>query len=364
MSELDYKDAVLAFGNYHSFLPIAEQEFSDFTITPLSGGLINHTYKVESPLSVPFLLQQINQKVFNNPADVQANYMNLWQYAEFEFTGLRLPSPKYYNKTSALFIDQHGQYWRAFEFIENSTSVAVASNPAQARAVAKTFAEFTAAFKEMNVNMLKTVIPDFHNLSVRYQQFKDSLNSELYERMAKALSMIDELEERERYKHFYELFAESQEFPKRVMHHDAKIGNVLFSKKTGKVICAVDFDTVMPGYFFSDLGDMIRSMVCSVDENSILLDKIKIRKTFYDSIISGYLMEMSNQLTDSEKKHIHHAGLLMIYMQALRFLTDYLNGDVYYKTNYPEHNFDRAKNQLTLLQSLEAFLQKHYNYKI
>jgi Ser/Thr protein kinase RdoA (MazF antagonist) len=147
------------------------------------------------------------------------------------------------------------------------------------------------------------------------------------------------------------------------MHHDAKIANVLFSNKTGKVICAVDFDTVMPGYFFSDLGDMIRSMVCSEDENSLHFNKIKIRKVFYEAIVSGYLMKMGKQLTDAEKKHIHYAGLLMIYMQAFRFLTDYLNGDVYYKINYPEHNFERAKNQLTLLQRLEDFLAVHYHLK-
>ncbi len=364
MIDVNYKEAVLAFGNYHSFLPTVDQDFSEFIVTPINGGLINHTYKVESPLSVSFLLQQINQKVFKRPEDVQANYINLWQYAEFEFTGLLLPAPQFYNKTSALFIDTDGNYWRAFEFIENSISVSIATKPAQAKAVARTFGEFTAAYGEMNVEMLKTVIPDFHNLSLRYQQFEESLNTELYERIAKALPLINEFKERERYKHFYELIIESDKFSKRVMHHDAKISNVLFSQKSGKVICPVDFDTTMPGYFFSDLGDMIRSMVCSEDENSIHFDKIKIRKTFYDAIISGYLMEMANQLTDAEKRYIHHAGLLMIYMQALRFLTDYLNGDVYYKINYPDHNFHRAKNQFMLLKSLEEFLQKQYDYKI
>lgn len=363
MSQKNYNEAVLAFGNYHDSLPIPEQDFSEFTVTPLSGGLINNTYKVETPSSPPFLLQQINQKVFRNPRDLQANYIQLWQYAEFEFTGLRLPEPMYYNKTSSLFIDKQGNYWRALEFIDHSSSLAIATKPAQAKAVARTFAAFTAVFDEMNVEMLKIVIPDFHNLSLRYQQFEESLNTELYERMAIALPLIKELKDSERYKHFYELIIESVEFPKRVMHHDAKIANVLFSNKTGKVICAVDFDTVMPGLFFSDLGDMIRTMICNEDENSTDFDKIKIRKSFYEAIVSGYLMEMGNRLTDSEKKYIHYAGLLMIYMQALRFLTDYLNGDIYYKINYPEHNFNRAKNQLILLQRLEEFLVLHYDLK-
>ena len=141
---------------------------------------------------------------------------------------------------------------------------------------------------------------------------------------------------------------------------DAKISNVLFSNKNGRVVCLVDFDTVMPGYFFSDLGDMIRSMVCREDENSTNFDNILIRKEFYDAILSGYLSVMEKQLTAAEKKYIHYSGLLIIYMQALRFLTDYLIGDIYYKTEYDEQNFNRSKNQLLLLQKLELFLAEYY----
>jgi hypothetical protein len=120
----------------------------------------------------------------------------------------------------------------------------------------------------------------------------------------------------------------------------------------------------MPGYFFSDLGDMIRSMACSYDENSTEFDKITIRKKFYNAILEGYLMVMNKQLTDSEKKYIHYAGLLMIYMQSLRFLTDYLNGDIYYQISYPEQNFNRATNQLTLLGQLEKFLAAEYSFTV
>ena len=118
----------------------------------------------------------------------------------------------------------------------------------------------------------------------------------------------------------------------------------------------------MPGYFFSDMGDMIRSMVGSEEENSTMVDSLVIRKDFYEAILAGYMEVLGNQLTQSEKKYIHYAGLLMIYMQALRFIVDYLNGDVYYRTNYPDQNFDRAKNQLTLLQKLEDFLNKQYHF--
>jgi hypothetical protein len=120
---------------------------------------------------------------------------------------------------------------------------------------------------------------------------------------------------------------------------------------------------VMPGYFFSDLGDLIRSMVSREDETSTNFDGITIRKEFYEAILAGYLQLMDKQLTELEKKHIHYAGPLIVYMQALRFLTDYLNGDVYYRTRYEGQNFDRAKNQLILLAQLEDFLHKEYNFR-
>lgn len=364
MNQPSYKQVVLAFGNYHPDLPVPEQNFEEFTITPLTGGLIHQTYKVESRLSVPFLLQRINRNVFSRPEDVQNNYIHLAQYAEFEFTGLRLPWPKEYDKENSLFKDKDENYWRAFEFIEEGKMLGIAEKPFQAKATAKAFAKFTAAYNDFNIDLLKDTIPNFHNLSSRYKQFEDALKGEQYERMQKAMPLIEELKQRERYKFFYEEIAGSTEFPKRVMHHDAKIANILFSKTTGKVICPVDFDTAMPGYFFSDIGDMIRSMACSGDENSDNFSRLYIRKDFYYAIVSGYLSLIELQLTASEKKYIHYAGLLMICMQALRFLTDYLNEDIYYRIKYTEQNFDRAKNQVTLLHRLEEFLEKEYNFRV
>lgn len=364
MSHPDYKQAVLAFGNYHPDLPTVEQGFEKFIVTPLAGGLIHKTYKVESELSIPFVLQKINHDVFEAPEDVHENYLHLTEYAEFEFTGLRLPYPHQYDDWNFLFKDKKGRCWRAMEFIENSKTFAIAQKTTQAKAVAKAFAKFTASYEGFDIELLKDTIPGFHDLSLRFKQFEDAFKkSEHYERIQKALPLIDKLRKRERYKFFYEEISESSQFPKRVMHHDAKIANILFSQSTGRVICAVDFDTAMPGYFFSDLGDMIRSMACSRDETAIEFEKVNIRKPYYHAIIEGYLSVMQKQFTRVEKKYIHYSGLLMIYMQALRFLTDYLNGDMYYHTKYAEQNFDRALNQTALLQSLEEFLKAEYHLK-
>jgi thiamine kinase-like enzyme len=140
------------------------------------------------------------------------------------------------------------------------------------------------------------------------------------------------------------------------MHHDCKIGNILFDRTTHEVICPIDLDTIMPGKYFSDLGDMIRTMACTEGEESRKWETIDIRKDFYESIVNGYLSAMGNVFTAEEKEHIHKSGLMMIFMQALRFITDFLEGDKYYKTSYPEQNLNRALNQLILLEKLEEFL--------
>jgi len=355
MTPAVYQEALDAYGN----------RFQKFTVEQLHGGLINQTYKVTSTISGgSFLLQQINHKVFTNPEHVQHNYEMLWKYLQSEQIQFRIPEPKYFIDNTTFYCDRHENFWRVFEFIDDTEYLAVAGNIAQAKTVAETFAGFTACFKNFDTERLHITIPGFHNLSYRFRQFKESLHSKNYERLTKASLLIQELKQRERYANFYDVITESEEFPLRVMHHDAKIANILFNEETSTVVCPVDFDTTMPGYFFSDLGDMIRSMACCKDENSTDFDELCIRKDFYEAIVEGYLSLIADQLTSSEKKYIHYAGIIMFYMQALRFLADYLNGDMYYRIEYPEQNFDRSKNQLTLLQKLEEFLQLNYQFKV
>jgi len=350
---------------YHEALGAYQKNHHEFVIEPLQGGLINNSYKVTSRINKSsFLLQRINHRVFTEPKNVQHNYELLWNYIQSTKQEFYIPEPKYFPESQLIYCDSKNNYWRVFEFIENARTLSIAENAEQAEATAATFAAFSAAFAGFDTRLLKETIPDFHNLSFRYRQFTDALDTRQYERRQKAGPLIEQLIQRIRYVNFYEIINGSDAFPKRVMHHDAKIANLLFSSATGKVICPVDFDTVMPGYFFSDLGDMIRSMACSLDETSTDFDNISIRKNFYEAIMRGYLSVMENKLTNAEKEYIHYAGIMLIYMQALRYMADYLNGDMYYHIAYTEQNFDRAKNQLTLLKRLEAFLMKEYTFKI
>ena len=355
-------EVLKAFTTYTQASP--QNAAGKITVERIGNGLINHSYKVNYEPNRDIFLQRINKNVFPDPYAVQENYITLWEFAEFEFTGLKMPYPIRFPERDILFRDYEGNLWRAFEFIGEGITLSIPGTSSRAGEIAKAFARFTEAFEEFNTDRLKEVIPGFHDLGQRYMQFEDSLRTGIPERLSATAALTNELKNRERYRHFYDIITASGEFPRRVMHHDAKIGNILFHHKTGEVICAVDYDTVMPGYFFSDLGDMVRSMAGNLDENSRGQDIVKIHKDSYDAILTGYSAVLGNQLTASEKKYLHSAGLIMIYMQTLRFLTDFHNGDTYYQTRYKGQNLDRAKNQFSLLKALEEFLHKNYALSI
>lgn len=349
MKELNPLEAAAVFAGSQTTIP-------QFTINPIGGGLINHSLKVSPATGNSFLLQCINDAVFKNPEQVQQNYRLIWDYCKNSGAPLRLPRPIQAG-ANLLYRDKNGYYWRAFEFISNAVSYSIAHRPALAAATAHSFASFTAAFVQFDANQLFEVIPDFHNLGWRFRQFNEAVTANRFQRLRTCAPLADQLLARKTYADFYEtLIANPADYPLRVMHHDAKIANVLFDKATDTVICLVDFDTVMAGHFFSDLGDIIRSMACSHDENEPDSSLVVLRPEYYEAILSGYLSVMKDQFTAAELANLHQAGPLLIYMQALRFLADYLEGDSYYRVTYPEQNLRRAENQFALLKSLEHYL--------
>ncbi|MBS1949064.1 MAG: aminoglycoside phosphotransferase family protein [Bacteroidetes bacterium] len=336
---------------------------SDITIEPIGNGLIHQTYKASNAQSKKtIVLQAINTSVFKSPADIMQNYNLLYNFLRTKKDSDIIPAPVHSAEGKLIWKDEIGNTWRATEFIEGSSSQTIAGDEKAAFTVAASFARFTKSLSQLHIGELKEIIPNFHNLSFRYKQFEEAIGTATQDRLLKSTHIIAELRQRKKLVDFFDQATNSPGYPCRVMHHDCKISNILFDKESGRVICPVDLDTVMPGKFFSDLGDMIRSMACTVDENSTEWEKIDIRPTFYKSILSGYLEGIGNIFTDEEKKNIHYAGLILVYMQALRFIADYLNNDVYYKTTYPEQNLSRATNQLVLLEKLEAFLKREFSF--
>jgi thiamine kinase-like enzyme len=242
-------------------------------------------------------------------------------------------------------------YYRMFPFVENSHTINVAKNASQTYEAAKKFGELTRLLSEFPVSELKITLPDFHNISLRYLDFLAAKQSGVKERIARANELIQFLESQKNIVDEFEKIRASKAFKLRVTHHDTKINNVLFNEAE-KGICVIDLDTLMPGYFISDVGDMIRTCVPSVSEEEKDIDKIHIRKEIFVGVAEGYLSEMHGELSEEELSCFVYAGKFMIYMQALRFLSDYLNNDVYYGRAYEDHNFYRASNQTHLLKLL------------
>lgn len=334
---------------------------ADISLEQLGNGLIHQTYKAKNNTDKKtIVLQAINTTVFKKPEDIVLNYLQIYSHLQNHKNGIKIPAPVAATSTQLIWKDEADNNWRATEFINHSYSPMVADDEQAAYTVAKSFASFTKSLAGLDLKNLKEIIPGFHNLAFRYKQFEEAIIKAPQNLLLKATHIIAELRQRKKMVDFFERIKNSADYPTRVMHHDCKISNILFDKETNQVICPVDLDTVMPGKFFSDLGDMIRSMACTVDENNTAWEEINIRPTFYKAILDGYLEGIGNIFTEEEKKNIHYAGLILVYMQSLRFLTDFLNGDIYYKTNYPEQNLNRALNQLILLERLEEFLAREY----
>lgn len=321
-----------------------------FEIKNFGSGLINHTWLITTK-DKRYILQKINTHVFTSPQSIDKNMNAVADYIkqhspEYLFTA---PLHNVYNKS----LIQPGEqiYCRLFEFVEGSHSYTVLQNPALAYEAAKQFGRFTKILSGFDISKLHITLPDFHNLSFRYQKFLEASVAGNKERIAFAASVINDLKKYKYLVDTYQNILNNPAFKKRVTHHDTKISNVLFDADN-KGICVIDLDTVMPGYFISDVGDMMRTYLSAAGEEETDFSKIDVREKYFDAIVKGYLDEMNDELSAEEKNHFVYAGQFLIYMQALRFITDYLNNDIYYGASYELHNYNRTVNQLTLLNIL------------
>lgn len=321
-------------------------------VKPLGAGLINHTYLVQSENDA-FVLQKINTAVFKNPVAIAHNIKWVSDY-------LAANNPDYY--FVAPMPSVHGNqmeyiedgYYRVFPYVNGSHAKTVVQNKEQAFEAGYQFGLFTNVLDDLNTNDLQITIPDFHNLTLRYQQFCNALTYGNQVRIIQSENQIKFLEDQKWIADFFESIKTNPNFKLRATHHDTKISNLLFDEND-KGICVIDLDTLMPGYFISDLGDMFRTYLSAVSEEETDFSTIDVRPDIYKAIVKGYLKGAGDMLSRDEVDQIYYAGLFMIYMQALRFLTDFINDDVYYGAKYPLHNFNRACNQIKLL---ENYLQK------
>lgn len=336
-----------------------DQILSLYGIQPLKSniqlfgdGLINSTWKVTTESSA-YILQKVNVSVFKKPQYIDENISRLSSFLKDKYPGYLFVSPIAGLDGKSL-VETSSGFYRLFPFIANSHSLNVLTKKEEAFEAAKQFGLFSRLLNDFEVDQLELTLPDFHNLSLRFSQFLAACEDADPERQQQAKNGIFFLLDHKDIVKTYKHIVQNKDIPQRVIHHDTKINNVLFDPQN-KGICVIDLDTVMPGYFISDVGDMMRTYLSSANEEETDLDKINIRLDFFKAIYDGYMQEMGAVLTEKEKSYFIYAGKFIIYMQALRFLTDYLQHNIYYGEKYKNQNLNRAMNQITLLKKyLEA----------
>lgn len=326
------------------------------TVKPFGSGLINNTWLITDK-GKDYILQRINQNVFKKPLDIASNIRLICNYFKNQHPNYLFVCPcKTIAGDDMLFLNKEG-YFRLFPFIKNSYTTDVVNSPLQAFEAAKQFGRFTNLLSKFPARNLKITLPDFHNLPLRYSQFEKAIKKGNKERIREAAETIQFLKQQHEIETISEQIRNNPGFKTRVTHHDSKISNVLFDINNHG-LCVIDLDTVMPGYFISDFGDMMRTYLSPVSEEEKTFSRIEIREEYFKAIADGYLSEMGNELTSIEKEHLVYAGKFMTYMQALRFITDHLNNDIYYGAKYEGHNFLRANNQVVLLKKIIEKEQK------
>ena len=329
-------------------------------VKPLGNGLINTTYMVVTEGDAPnYVLQNINVAIFPDVELLMNNIVAVTGHirAKLEAAGTDDIDRKVLKfvpcQCGKFYYEHDGKFWRVMVFIPDTVSKSGVT-PESSYIVGETFGQFQASLADIPAQLGES-IKDFHNIEFRLQQLKEAMEADKMGRLAETKDIADELMKRaDDMTRSERLFREGK-LPKRICHCDTKVDNILFDKDEN-VLCVIDLDTVMPSFVFSDYGDFLRSAANTQPEDSADYDKIEFRMDIFKAFTEGYLKTARAFLTPIEIENLPYGATLFPYMQTVRFYADYLNGDTYYKIQYPEHNLVRTKNQLTLLQRAEAHI--------
>ncbi|CAM1340625.1 phosphotransferase enzyme family protein [Tenacibaculum amylolyticum] len=323
-----------------------------------SSGHINDTYLIITNSSINYVLQKINGTVFKKAIDVIHNKVKISDFLLQK--GVKTIRFIPTNKNTFYIEDKENNYWNLSEFIENSqTFLQVNSNDIayQAGLATGTFLAHTTDYTD---NLVE-VLPSFHSMSFRFQEFQNALTSASKTRKEKAIKWISLVKETIEKMMVIENAIQLKKIPLRVTHNDTKISNILFNEQN-EAICLIDLDTVMQGSILFDYGDALRTICSTASEDETDLSLINFNVEYFKNYTKGFLKSISTQITKEELFYLPKSISVMVFIMGLRFLTDYLNNDIYYKTKYSEHNIDRAINQFTLLQKVDAYEHEINDY--
>ncbi len=338
------------FGSYNGF-------------SPIDAGHINDTFVIEfvdvNNKCTKYLLQKINTNVFKNPDELMQNVIGV---TEFLKEKIKTNGGDTQRETLTVFktkdgknyyTSEDGGTWRIYNFIDDTYSLNEINNPSEFRDAAYSFGTFQKMLADYPIDTLFDTIPNFHNTASRFNDFKTAVSENISGRKDEVSDEIRFVLDRADDCKVLVNLIENNKIPVRVTHNDTKINNILFDKNTKKGICIVDLDTVMPGLSLYDFGDSIRSGATTAAEDEKDIEKVKIDLELYKAYVDGYLKAAGSSLTENEIKYLTFSAKLLTLECGMRFLSDYLNGDTYFKTNYPEHNLVRTRTQFKLVKEIE-----------
>ncbi len=303
--------------------------------------------------------QMINSTVFPRPWEIMENIVAVTQHIRKKTEGMsehecRALSVIPARDGRSWALDEDGMYWRTYGFIDGVQTFNKVPGEETAYHLGRGIGDFQSYLSDFDSSRLHIAIPRFHDMGNRYRQLDEAAGKDSVGRLRLVEKEMDFLmSNKERGCRIWDAF-ESGRLPSRVTHNDTKINNVLFSEKTGEALCVIDLDTIMPGTILFDTGDMIRTACSTADEDEKQLDLMEFSIPYYRALYEGYMDGAGSFLTREEREGIKESGRTTTQIMAVRFLADYLNGDVYYHTDYDDHNLVRARTQIKLMQSMDA----------
>lgn len=329
---------------------------------PCHIGHINHTYFVTcaGEKKIRYVLQQINTTVFTKPVEVMENMVGVCEFLKKKIAAEggdvnretltivpALDGKMYY-------IDEDGAFWRTYIAVEGVTTKNLSESPEVFRSAACAFGRFFNRLSDYPAEKLHITIPNFHNTVSRFADLKTAIAQDKAGRAKDVRPEIEFAMAHEGICSYLMDGIEDGRFKLGVTHNDTKLNNILLDEKTGKGVCIIDLDTVMPGSLLFDFGDAIRFGASSALEDETDLDKVYVVPEMFAAYVDGFLSELGSSISKEEIRALPMASTVITFEIGIRFLADYLNGDVYFHTNYPQHNLDRARNQFKLVADGEA----------
>ncbi len=327
-------------------------------------GHINSTFFVTCQNGEKFVLQKINTNVFKDPDILMSNIVGVTAHIrkklEDEGKDPLRGTLRFYSTSDGLYYyrDSEGACWRLYKFIDHVDCFQTADSTGLLERVGRAFGHFQMQLSDYNARYLRETIPNFHNTPSRLNDFKVALEKDTVGRAASVSDDIKFVLDHSEVCSYIMDRIRNGTLPLRVTHNDTKLNNILMDSETGEPVCVIDLDTIMPGSVLFDFGDAIRFGASSAAEDETDLSKVYMREDAFDAFAKGFVGGLEGSLSEDEIIELPMGALIITLETGIRFLTDYLNGDIYFRTHYPQHNLDRARNQFALVRDMEEKLPR------